>query len=304
MKFNAIHLTGTAGFVGTCLREFLVTRGYEVIGYDYQFSSNENLHPNEIFSKLEQMSETKQLIIHLGAVASTSSLKAHLIQERNIEFTEKLANHTAKNNIPLIFASSAAVYGVDMNVSRELEPKNLYGISKLESEQALCEQYKDSFGDLLILRLFNVFGEGEMKKEEMMSIPSRFIIDAIKLQKIQIWKNDSVNNQSRDFIYVRDLAEIICRLVEEHPWSESCIDVGTGNSVKFEYVAELLSKMGEIKTEFSNFPSHIEPQSYQHFTRANTQRLFRMIGVFKFKTLEECLKSMWQHYYDLTTIVE
>lgn len=304
MKFKVIHLTGTAGFVGTCVREILVASGYEVIGYDYQVSSNENLHPSEIFSRLEEMSEAEQLIIHLGAVASTSSAKVHLIQERNVEFTERLANHAAKNNVPVIFASSAAVYGVDMKVSRELEPKNLYGLSKLKGEEALRKHYKDSIGDLLVLRLFNIFGEGEIKKEDMMSIPSRFIIDAIKLQKIEIWKSELVHNQSRDFVYVKDIAEIICRLVEEHPWTEVCIDVGTGNSVKFEYVAELLSKLSEIKTEFSNFPSYIEPRSYQHFTRANTEGLFRLIGVFNFKTLEECINGMWQHYYDLMTTVK
>lgn len=304
MKFKKIHLTGAAGFVGTYVRELLVDRGYEVIGYDFQSSLNENLNPHEIFSKLAEKLETKQLVIHLGAVASTSISKAHLIREQNIEYTRKLANYASKYDIPLIFASSAAVYGVDMLVSCEPEPKNVYGMSKLESEEDLRNQFQHSLGNLLMLRLFNIYGEGEFKKAEMMSIPSRFITDALKFRKIQIWTNERIRDQSRDFVYVKDIAKIICILVEKHPWIESCIDVGTGISVKIEHVAELISQIHEIKTEFSDFPSYIESQNYQHFTKAKTEDLARLIGVFEFTNLDDRISDMWQYYSTLMNIWE
>jgi len=296
LKFDLIHLTGSSGFIGKSIRNILDIQGYRVIGYDFHPASVITHKPEELFENLKAYESRSQVVLHFGAVASTSSKHSHLISTRNIDYTSKLASFCSGRRIPVVFASSAAVYGSDMRLISEVNPQGQYGKSKLAGEDSLTSSFKNTLSDLVVLRLFNVYGSDEVKKAEMMSIPSRFIIDGITRRKVQIWNSKEITGQSRDFIYVRDIAEIVLRILEQHPWNEVLMDVGTGDPWSFEKVASLVSAKNSSLIEHVNFPHLINPANYQVFTRANTTNLEKVIGKFVFSRLDYNFDSIWDFY--------
>ena len=296
MKFDLIHLTGANGFIGKSIRNILDTQGYRVIGYDFESASVITHKPEELFKNLKTNESKSQVVLHFGAVASTSSKHLHLITTRNIDYTSKLASFCSGRGIPVVFASSAAVYGSDMRLISEVNPQGQYGKSKLAGEDSLTSSFKNTLSDLIILRLFNVYGSDELRKAEMMSIPSRFIIDGITRRKVQIWNSAGITGQSRDFIYVQDIAEIVLRILGQHPWNEVLMDVGTGDPWSFEKVASLVSAKNSSLIEHVNFPNSINPVNYQVFTRANITNLEKVIGKFTFSRLDYNFDSIWDFY--------
>lgn len=296
MKFDLIHLTGSNGFIGKSIRKILDTQGYKVIGYDFQSASVITHKPEELFENLKTHESRSQIVLHFGAVASTSSKHSHLITLRNIDYTSKLASFCSGRGIPVVFASSAAVYGSDMRLNSDVSPRGQYGVSKLVGEDSLTSSFKNTLSDLIILRLFNVYGSDELRKAEMMSIPSRFIIDGILRRKVQIWNSKLITGQSRDFIYVRDVAEIVFKILGQHPWNEALMDVGTGDPWSFEKVASLVSAKNSSLIERVDFPDSINPVNYQVFTRANTSNLEKVIGKFAFSRLDYIFDSIWDFY--------
>jgi ADP-L-glycero-D-manno-heptose 6-epimerase len=268
-----------------------------LICYDYKRKSNLTKNPSDLKAFVKKYSAKKQIVIHLGAVASTSHLEKELIQERNINFTEDLGKFCAENRIPIIFASSAAVYGRDMQKSREVSPLNFYGESKRFGELSLLSSYYKNPSDIVICRLFNVFGFGEQSKGTMMSVPSRFILDAITSSKIEIWGINQDFVQSRDFISVEDVVEILCLLISRYPWSTNLIDLGSGISSSFLDIAHQIETFKPIEIKLGKFPSYLDSQSYQVITKANTFPLFGLVGEYNFSPLSLKLKMLWERYH-------
>ena len=199
-----IAVTGASGFVGTSIAEILIERGIEVIpvsrtNTDYSVES------------LAQILQGADKVIHLAAVrGGDGSMSDYHDNER---ITENLLNAMAEGKADrIIYASSRMVYsGEDAIPWKETDipaPNSLYGISKLEGEN-LCDYYsrKHAFGSTCI-RIAQVMGTGE-KVRNMMSV---------FLEKARCGEQLKVIGESRakrQYIYVRDLAEVFCGLALE-----------------------------------------------------------------------------------------
>lgn len=199
-----IAVTGASGFVGTSVAGILIERGIEVIpvsrsNTDYSVES------------LAQILQGADKVIHLAAVrGGDGSMSDYHDNER---ITENLLNAMAEGKADrIIYASSRMVYsGEDAIPWKETDipvPNSLYGISKLEGEN-LCDYYSRKHGfDSTCIRIAQVMGTGE-KVRNMMSV---FLEKATRGEQLKVIGE---SRAKRQYIYVRDLAEVFCGLALE-----------------------------------------------------------------------------------------
>src|SRR3989344_4189770 len=187
-----IIVTGGAGFIGSCLVKTLNNLGEENIlivdnlGNDEKWKNCRKLRFrkiilikefNELINK-NAFKEKIQVIFHLGANSSTTEKDADSLIKNNTEFTKKLIIFSINNNIKLIYASSASVYGAgDLGyddsdeITHKLIPLNMYGFSKKLVDEWLI---KNKLTNKVIgLRFFNVYGPNEYHKGEQQSIAKK-----------------------------------------------------------------------------------------------------------------------------------
>lgn len=175
-----IFITGTSGFIGFSLAKALLDKGHKVYGiddhnnyYDVSLKEERNRllkHQNFSF-ELTSLSKINfkqkfDLAINLAAQPGVRLRqdKHHLYEHSNIKGFESFCNFCLNNNIDrVIYASSSSVYsdeggGKFSENSSKLDPKSLYGKSKLANEifaQQFSEEHNISF---VGLRFFSVYG--------------------------------------------------------------------------------------------------------------------------------------------------
>ncbi len=295
-------VTGSAGFIGRNLCNQLVSEGYEVIGSDFRLNKSDpwlNIPPaefSEFISKLP-IPIRDLAIVHCGARADATTPNTETLEYENITITKELMDVAAKHTIPYIFFSSAAVYGTNPSNRLTISRLSPYAGSKLLGEQYLSQLQKASKNWRAIsLRLFNCYGAGELHKGKMISIPTKFYLDARDNRRIEIWKVSDSIDQSRDFISVKSVCYAICSLIASEHFENGTYDLGTGTNVPFTVVAKLVKSKIPCEIVIVPLPSQVNLESYQTFTRADLQGLAKLIDVSKFENFEigftEHMKSL------------
>lgn len=155
-------ITGAAGFIGSCMTQYLNEQGYENLILVDDFGE-ENKRRNwegkqftatveryNLFDWLERNNPAVDFIIHLGARTDTAEFDYAIHQELNVEYSQSIWNYCALKQVPLIYASSAATYGSgetgyddDEKELENLHPLNPYGISKNEFDKWALQQEKN-----------------------------------------------------------------------------------------------------------------------------------------------------------------
>ncbi|WP_261131780.1 NAD-dependent epimerase/dehydratase family protein [Bacillus sp. Marseille-Q3570] len=212
-----VLITGGAGFIGTYTKDLLKEKGHQVLIVDNLSTGNpDNIEQDDTFYKgdIQNLCDLKgvddiDVIIHLAAqIQVPVSVQDPMFDmEQNIAGTIKVVEFAKKANVKkVIFASSAAVYGDNdqLPIKEEsiLEPMSPYGISKMTAEkyvEILCGMYGIDF---VILRYANVFGAKQTAKGEGGVI--KIFYDLLNEGKTPKIEGDG--NQTRDFIYVEDIA--------------------------------------------------------------------------------------------------
>jgi ADP-L-glycero-D-manno-heptose 6-epimerase len=256
-----IILTGSSGFIG---QNFLNNLEESVIQVEkdncFQFLSS--------FDQWDKVS----LILHQGAISSTTERNISTLHHHNVAFTLQLFDYAIKYQIPVRFASSASVYG---NTNGHINPLNYYAITKLQIDYFIQDNL-DKFKSIQSFRYFNVYGNGEDHKGDQASPISKFTKQVLKTGKLKLFKGS--DQFLRDFICVDDVVDIV--LNNEAP--SGIYDLGTGNPISFQEVAELVLKKEGGEIEYIPFPEHLQGK-YQTYTCANNQ------FDHKFKTVQEYL---------------
>lgn len=311
-----ILLTGGAGFIGSVLAAALNSLGRKDIIIVDRFRSSQKwknlrgvkyfdfIHADNFLNEnFKNYINQIDLIFHLGAASSTTESDMDYLFKNNVVYSRTLFEIAAKKNIPFIYASSAATYGAgELGYSDELSqlcnlvPLNPYGQSKqLFDEWVLNQNCVPNiwFG----LKFFNVFGPHEYHKDDMRSLVIKSHEQIKKSSKVKLFKSYKEGfrdgEQLRDFIYVKDVVNIILKLAQIKDSKLSGIyNVGTGQARSFldlvKGVFRALKLVPQI--EFIDMPEEIRNQ-YQYFTQADTTRLKQVIGEFKFHTLEEGIED-------------
>ena len=183
-----ILITGAAGFIGSCVASFLNQKGFFDLILVDDFTRKEKernykgkkyrmlLDREELFKTMKGEERFIQFVIHLGARTNTTEKDPDVLYHLNLQYSRKIWDLCTLNHIPLIYASSAATYGLgesgyldDHNLISGLKPLNPYGQSKQDFDEWVLAQDKTPFF-WAGLKFFNVFGPNEYHKGRMASV--------------------------------------------------------------------------------------------------------------------------------------
>lgn len=256
-----IIITGHSGFIG---KKFLEQINQPIIKVEKEDS----------FRFLSSFSDWNKvsLIIHQGAISSTVERNISTLHHHNVAFTLMLFDYAIKYQIPVKFASSASVYG---NTIGSINPLNYYAITKLQIDYFIQDNI-DKFSSIQSFRYFNVYGQGEEHKGDQASPISKFTKQIRETGKLKLFEGS--DKFLRDFVCVDDIVNVV--LNNQEP--SGIYDLGTGNPISFQDVAELVTKKEGGEIELIPFPEHLKSK-YQDYTKANMD----WIGDYKFTTVEE-----------------
>jgi len=313
-----IVVTGAAGFIGSCLVSKLNEEGYNDVVVVDDFSNerkNANLegktisqkvHRNDFHQWLRKNHQLTQFIFHIGARTDTTEFDTSVFDELNLHYTQELWKICAEFGLPLVFASSAATYGLgelgykdEHDVVKDLKPLNPYGESKNDFDKwALLQEQQPYFW--AGLKFFNVYGPNEYHKERMASVifHAHRQIEAQGFVKLFRSHNPDYRDgeQLRDFVYVKDVVEV-CYFLMHHRKDSGLYNLGTGTARTFLDLAKNTFRALDLEPDiqFIDTPADIRDK-YQYFTEADMSKL-KSIGYTKpFYSLEEGIKDYVQGY--------
>lgn len=221
-------------------------------------------------------------VFHFGAISNTLEKDDAKIAYYNVRYTETLNRVCRNRNIPMMFSSTAAVYGNGNG------PMNKYAQSKLDSELAISDH-------AVCFRLFNVYGLNEHHKGRMASVMFKWFNELKQRGKIHIFENS--DTYMRDFIYVDDVCKVAYNSVANY--KPGVYDLGSGTSVSFEEVADTAIDLLGIGTkEYIPMSDDLKSQ-YQTNTKANTDLVLAngWMGTEKFMSVRN---GMENYYSQLT----
>ncbi len=313
-----IVITGAAGFIGSCLVSKLNKLGYKNLLLVDDFDNNskqknllnksfdKKICRNDFFEWIKTNSPSVKFIFHIGARTDTTEFNWDILSKLNVEFSKNIWNYCVNNEIPLIYASSAATYGLgeigyndDHDLIDKLRPLNPYGDSKNIFDNWALKQSKSPpywYG----LKFFNVYGPNEYHKNRMASVIFHSFNQIKETNKMKLFRSHNANykngEQLRDFIYVNDILSVFLFLFNQKPQS-GIYNLGSGKARSFNDLVintfKALNKSVEI--EYIDTPIDIRDK-YQYFTQANMSKL-KSIGYKKpFTTLEDGVMDYVTNY--------
>ncbi|MCU0415969.1 MAG: ADP-glyceromanno-heptose 6-epimerase [Cytophagaceae bacterium] len=311
-------VTGAAGFIGSCLIQRLNELNFNYIIAVDKFDQPEKMKNLEVkkiqervdrddfFLWLEKNHTHVEFIFHIGARTDTTEFDTAIFNRLNLHYTQDIWKACVAYQIPLIYASSAATYGNgefgyidDESTIPQLKPLNPYGDSKNDFDKWALEQPKKPFF-WAGLKFFNVYGPNEYHKGRMASVIFHAFNQISKNKKMKLFRSHHPNfkdgEQMRDFIYVKDLCEVIVFLLH-HRKNSGIYNLGSGKARTFLDLVKNTFKNMEVEEaiEFIDTPEDIRDK-YQYFTEASMSKLLS-IGYSKgFHTLEEGIEDYVQNY--------
>jgi ADP-L-glycero-D-manno-heptose 6-epimerase len=298
-----IILTGGAGFVGSNLLGALNSRGVaDVLVVDRRGDNFRNLRdlrfsdfmlPAEFARAIERKALPAKIeaIFHQGACADTTCQDGRYMIGNNFTFSKLILNFALSNKTPLVYASSAAVYGSSsaFTPSRDNEcPLNLYGLSKLAFDNHVRSVLTKSECTVAGLRYFNVYGPREFHKGNMASMVYQLYRQLKESGRARLFKGTNGyadGEQRRDFVFVDDIVRVNLALAEG-PVRRGIFNVGTGHSRTFNDVAQtIISQLDKGAIDYIPLPANLAGK-YQSFTQAELSELRNAGYNEPFSTLE------------------
>lgn len=313
-----IVVTGAAGFIGSCLVGKINTKGFDDLVLVDDFSKpekNKNFEQKKFNQKIDREvfidwlnrnHDSIDFIFHIGARTDTAEFDMKVFDQLNINYSKAIWEACTKYQIPLIYASSAATYGLgeygysdDHSIIEKLKPLNPYGESKNIFDQwALSQTETPPFW--AGIKFFNVYGPNEYHKGRMASVIIHAYKQILETDKVKLFRSHNPEykdgEQLRDFIYVKDLVNVLCFL-KEHGKESGIYNLGTGVARSFLDLAKATFKAldKEPVIEFIDTPVDIRDK-YQYFTEANMKKLRSAGYDTPFYSLENGIREYVQGY--------
>lgn len=313
-----IVITGAAGFIGSCLITKLnEEQFYDLILVDDFSNAEKNknfegkrysqkVDRNDFHNWLRKNQLHVQFIFHIGARTDTTEFNRDLFNDLNLEYSKEVWNNCVEFGIPLVYASSAATYGLgehgyEDNEAKvgELKPLNPYGDSKNDFDiWALKQERKPYFW--AGLKFFNVYGPNEYHKGRMASVIMHTFNQIRETGQMKLFQSHnplySDGGQMRDFVYVKDVINVLYFLMH-HRKDPGIYNLGSGQARTFLDLAENTFKAldKEPNIVFVPTPEDIRDK-YQYFTEAKMDKLQSIGYTMPFRSLEEGIQDYVKNY--------
>lgn len=313
-----IVVTGAAGFIASNLVAGLNKKGFKDIILVDDFSKPEKnknfdgkiftdkIERGNFFAWLGENHRFIQFVFHIGARTDTTEFNESVFENLNLGYSKKVWMLCAEFGIPLIYASSAATYGLgefgyedNHKLVDKLKPLNPYGKSKNEFDKWAIKQVRKPYY-WVGLKFFNVYGPNEYHKDRMASVIFHAYNQKKETGKIKLFRSHNPGfkdgEQARDFIYVKDVIDVLIFLMHQRK-NPGIYNLGTGTARTFNDLAKGIFEAMELdeNIEYIDTPEDI-CDKYQYFTLADVTKL-RSIGYRKpFISLEEGIRDYVQNY--------
>ena len=313
-----IIVTGAAGFIGSCLVNKLNNKGITEIGIVDDFTNerkNKNIEHKTFLEKIDREvfidwlksnHQKVEFVFHIGARTDTTEFNVEIFNKLNLNYTKSVWKACAEYGIPLVYASSAATYGMgehgyidNHDIVDKLKPLNPYGESKNDFDKwALQQKNQPKFW--AGMKFFNVYGPNEFHKDRMASVIFHAFNQIKNTGKVKLFRShrpDFENGrQLRDFIYVKDVVDVLYFMMENKPKS-GLYNLGTGKARSFLDLATATFHSMGLKPDIEYIDTPIDIRDkYQYFTEADMNKL-KFEGYKKaFFELEQGIEEYVQGY--------
>jgi ADP-L-glycero-D-manno-heptose 6-epimerase len=298
-----IVVTGAAGFIGSNLVHGLNARGEtDIIAVDNLEKADKfaNLAEADIADYLDQDEFLARLaagdfdddiaaILHEGACSDTMETDGRFMMRNNYRYSVELLDYCQDNDVPFLYASSAAVYGGSHAFREERAceaPLNIYGYSKFLFDQYVRRVLPERTAQIAGFRYFNVYGPREAHKGRMASVAYHLLGEYRRDRMVRLFEGSggyAAGEQRRDFVAVEDVVKVKLDFLD-HPERSGVFNLGTGRAASFNTVAvsvvnacrraegEPPATLAEIvrsgQIVYTPFPPQLVGK-YQHFTQAD-----------------------------------
>lgn len=294
-------VTGAAGFIGSKLVEGLNRRGIaEVIAVDNLAHADkfrnlagceiaDYIDQAEFIANLERFEGAVEAVFHQGACSDTMETDGRYMLDNNYGYSKRLLEWCQDEEVPLIYASSASVYGAGPEFREERrceKPLNVYGYSKFLFDQYVRRVVPTQASQVAGLRYFNVYGPNEAHKGRMASVAYHAYQQLLAGGRVKLFVGSGGygnGEQQRDFVYVEDVVDVNLWLLE-HRGVSGVFNCGTGRAQSFNELAAAVINAAQgtrlsIKElihksliEYIPFPATLADK-YQSYTQADLTRL-------------------------------
>jgi ADP-L-glycero-D-manno-heptose 6-epimerase len=314
-----IIVTGGAGFIGSAFVWRLNREGIKDIiivdqlGTDDKWKNlvgltfTDYIHKDEFIEMAiaDEVPFEVSSVVHMGACSSTTERDADYLWENNYLYSREVADWALRHNARFIYASSAATYGDgssgfsdDHEIISRLKPSNMYGYSKQVFDLWVLKNKLEK--KMAGIKFFNVYGPNEYHKGDMVSVIYKAFHQIQETGKVRLFKSYKKEypdgGQMRDFIYVKDCANVMWWLLE-NPSVNGIYNLGTGKARTWnDLIAAVFSSMGrKTNIQYIEMPEPLRNQ-YQYFTQAQMDKLKKAGCHVNFSSLEDSVRDYVTNY--------
>lgn len=319
---SQIVVTGAAGFIASNLARKLNQNGYNNLLLVDRFDTPDrkrNLEGIEYNKLMERDAFTEwftenadevSFVFHLGARTDTTEFNFRIFDSLNVSYSKTIWEICTVKQIPLVYASSAATYGMgelgfddNHELIRKLKPLNPYGLSKQLVDMFVLDQ-KETPPFWAGLKFFNVYGPYENHKGRMASVVYHAYHQIKQTGKVKLFEshNPKYDNgeQLRDFIHVDDITEI-CMHFFNNREHNGIYNAGTSKARSFNALVSAIFKALNQPVDISYIPTPIDIRDkYQYYTEANMEKLMATGYNHPFFDIEEGVEDYVKYLESIT----
>ena len=291
-----VLITGSQGFIGRSLREYLTRKGYSVLGLDVCDGAEIKASILALDSLLPPLQDHRPShVVHLAAISNPPACREDPLNclNTNVLGTANMLEVARRLGVErFVYLSSANVYGprppLPVVEESPLSPRTVYDYSKVMAEKCV-EAYRRVYGvPTVVFRSWKVFGEYDSPQSAI----SRFIDACLRDGEITLYNG---GRDVTDPYHVENLCHAIELALRNENAVGEVFNVGTGNALSIRELAELIKRLTSSNAPISNAPPRSAEEAEPMISYPSIEKIRRLLGYRPIVSLEEGLMRQIRH---------